>query len=501
MNRGRISYFFFFALSLWVTLFFSENLSGFIFPVLGLGLFALAVTVLLVEDPRWKQRGLVLGFLGLGTLIGAFRAPDVVDPVNPVDPIQPSKFFLGPTSYTAIPLDRVGEFHGILSGDSTAVPHSSEVLTRYPVKLEQVVDRAGELRACAGGEVLVWVRGGQMMFKGQEIIVEAEPALSREPGRFAFVCWADRNQIDAGGFRRPVDSLRAGFFSGIQACILNLEPPVAALLSALLLGRREELQHSLYQQFRYSGSLHLLALSGLHLGILYFFLSLLLRFLRDRRARGLAASALLLGYVFLVGWRPSLERAVVMLLMASLGYVLDRELDPLNLLCLAASILLVMHPYYAFDLSFQLSFVSLLGILLLGPYLYRLWQPYLPKVIGWPLAISLSAQIGTAPLVLFHFGAVYPVGVPAALVLIPLITLFLGAGLLFVGLSVLPISIGTLFAEALLLLYRSIAFFLRIFARLPGLHLQWRPLYWGILAVLLIPFLLELPAKRRNRIC
>ena len=501
MNRGRISYFFLFALSLWATLFFSENLSGFIFPVLGLGLLALAVTVLPVEDFRWKQRGLVFGFLGLGVLIGAFRAPDAANSANPVSTVQPPKFFLGPTSYTAIPLDRVGEFHGILRADSTAVPHSSEVLTRYQVKLEQVVSRDGELRGSAGGEVLVWVRGGQMMFKGQEIIVEAEPAPSLKSGRFAYVCWADQGQIQAGGFRRPVDSLRVGFFSVIQRRIRDLEPPVAALLSALLLGRREELQHSLYQQFRYSGSLHLLALSGLHLGILYFFLSLLLRFVRDRRARRLAAAALLLGYVFLVGWRPSLERAVVMLLMASLGYVLDRELHPLNLLCLAASFLLVLHPYYAFDLSFQLSFVSLLGILLLGPYLYRLWQPYLPKLIGWPLAISLSAQIGTAPLVLFHFGAVHPVGVPAALVLIPLITLFLGAGLLFVGLSVLPISISTLFAETLLLLYRSIAFFLRIFARLPGLHLQWRPLYWGILAALLIPFLLELAVKRRNQIC
>jgi len=484
MNRGRISYFFFFALSLWVTLFFSKNLSGFIFQVLGLGFLALAVTVLPLEDPSWKQRGLVLGFLGLGTLIGAFRAPDAT-----------------PSSYTAIVLDRVGEFHGILSGDSTAVPHSTEVLTRYPVKLEQVVSSGGELRSPARGEVLVWVLGGRMMFKGQEIIVEAEPELSREPGRFAYVCRADRNQVRAGGFRRPVDSLRARFFSRIQACIRNLEPPVAALLSALLLGRREELQHTLYRQFRYSGTLHLLALSGLHLGILYFFLSLLLRFLRDRRARGLAASVLLLGYVFLVGWRPSLERAVVMLLMASLGYVLDRELDPLNLLCLAASILLVLHPYYAFDLSFQLSFVSLLAILLLGADLYRLWQPYLPKLIGWPLAISLSAQIGTAPLVLFHFGAVYPIGVVAALVLIPLITLFLGAGLLFVGLSVLPISASALFAGALLLLYRAITFFLGIFARLPALHLQWRSLYWGFLAVLLIPLLLELPVKRRNRIC
>ncbi len=495
MNRGRFSYLSLLALSLWATLFFSRNISGFIFLALGLGLLALAVTLLPVEDPRWKRRSLVFGFLGLGVLIGGFRARVAVYPT------QPQKFFLGLAAYTAIPLDRVGEFHGILSGDSTAVPRSSEVLARYPVKLEQVVGKAGELRGSAGGEVLVWVRGGQMMFKGQEIIVEAEPAPSQSPGRFAYACWADREQIRAGGFRRPVDSLRARFFSGIQARIRNLEPPVAALLSALLLGRREELQHSLYQQFRYSGSLHLLALSGLHLGVLYVFLSVLLRIIPDRRVRGLVASALLLVYVFLVGWRPSLERALVMLLMASLGYVLDRELHPLNLLCLAASILLALRPYYAFDLSFQLSFVSLLAILLLGPYLYRLWQPYLPKGIGLPFAISLSAQVGTAPLVLFQFGAVYPVGVVAALVLIPLITLFLGVGLLFVGLSLLPIYMSTWLGEVLLLLYKSIAFFLQIFARLPAVHVQWKSPYWGILAVLFIPLLLEISVKRRNRIC
>jgi len=60
---------------------------------------------------------------------------------------------------------------------------------------------------------------------------------------------------------------------------------------------------------------------------------------------------------------------------------------------------------------------------------------------------------------------------------------------------------STWLGEGLLLLYRSISFFLRISARLPALHLQWRTLYWGILAVLLIPFLLELPVKRSNRIC
>ncbi|MBN2553191.1 MAG: ComEC/Rec2 family competence protein, partial [Spirochaetales bacterium] len=278
-----------------------------------------------------------------------------------------------------------------------------------------------------------------------------------------------------------------------------LEPAVFALLDALLLGRREELPSALYGKFRASGSLHLLALSGLHLGILFILLCLLLRFLPDRRVRRLIAGSLLLGYVFLVGWRPSLERAVVMLLVAAAGFTLDRESEPLHLLGLAASGLLVLHPHYAFDLSFQLSFLSLAGILILGPLLHRFWQPYLPAFLGWPLGASLSAQIATAPLILYHFGAIHPVGVAAAVLLIPLVGIFLGSGILFVGFSFLPIPLSGWIGEVLSLLYRFIDVCLDLFSRVSGLYLAWRPVYWLTFAVLLLPLLIEARGRWRIR--
>jgi competence protein ComEC len=263
---------------------------------------------------------------------------------------------------------------------------------------------------------------------------------------------------------------------------------------------------SLYEKFRAAGSLHLLALSGLHLGILFFLLNLALRFIRDGRLRRLTAGCLLLGYVFLVGWRPSLERAAVMVVAAAVGYTLDREIQPLNVLGLAAIVLLVIHPHYAHDLSFQLSFLSLAAIVLLSPLLYRIWQQYLPPFLGWPLGVSLSAQFGTAPLVLYHFGAVYPIGVVAALLLIPLAALFLGAGVLFVVSTFLPQVLSSLVADkllanGLLLVYRAISLCLDLFSRAPGLYLSWRSLYWLLFGILLVPGVVEARMQRRVPAC
>ena len=161
--------------------------------------------------------------------------------------------------------------------------------------------------------------------------------------------------------------------------------------------------------------------------------------------------------------------------------------------------LLLLHPHYAFDLSFQLSFLSLAGILILGPLLHRLWQPYLPAFLGWTLGASLSAQIATAPLVFYHFGAIYPVGVAAAVLLIPLVGIFLGAGILFVVFSFLPIPLGGWIGEVLGLLYRIIDACLDLFSRVSGLHLYWRPMYWLTFAVLLLPLLIEARGQRRIR--
>jgi ComEC/Rec2-related protein len=495
MIRGAPSFFSLFALSLWLTIFFTGAVPAILFPLVGLVVLAVSIPILCVENPRWKQAAVLLGFFALGLVLGALRTPEST---------RWERYPLllpGPTAHTAVPLQQVGEFRGALIADSTAVAGFTGTLTRYPIRLEQVVSADGQRSGSAAGTVLVWIRGGPMLFRGQQVTVYAGLELYRQAGRFAYTAWAESGQLREGVFARRIDLLRARIFAVLQSRMQRLDPPVASLLQALVLGRREELDSCLYEKFRTSGSLHLLALSGLHLGIFYLLMNLALRFLRDRRARRLVAGGLLLGYVFLVGWRPSLERAAVMLLVAAFGHALDRDIQPLNLLGAAAAMLLLAHPHYTFDLSFQLSFLSLGAILLLSPYLYRIWQSYLPAFLGWPLGVSLSAQVGAAPLVLYHFGAIYPVGVVAALVLIPLVAVFLGGGVVFVALTFLPGGVSRLLADGLFLVYRSIAFSLDLFSRIPGLYLSWRSVYWLLLGILPVPMTIEAWMRRRIPAC
>jgi ComEC/Rec2-related protein len=510
MNRGSLSFFTLFALALWGALFFSGALPALALPVAALICLGAAVALAPLSAPRLKRAGLLLAFLGLGLLAGSLRLPESTR-WHRYPPLLP-----GFTAYTAIAPERVGEFRGRLCADSTATPVAARgtgrfgstqgrrgparTLAGYAVRLEQVASADGQQRGSARGIVLLWVPDGPMLFQGQGLTVFSGLEPAREPGRYSYVSRAKPQELRAGGFQRRLDSRRAAVLAAVQERLRRLDPSVSAMLSALLLGRREELDGGVYGSFRSSGSLHLLALSGLHLGILYFFLFLLLRAVPDLRARRLAAGVLLVGYVLLVGRRPSLERALVMLLVAGAGYWLDREIEPLNLLGVAACLLLLLRPYYAFDLSFQLSFVSLAAIILLGPLLRRLWQPWLPAFLGWPLAISLSAQIGTAPLALYHFGALHPVGVLASVLLIPLVSLFLGAGLLYVGLSFLSAVPAGMLGRGLFVLYRAIILILDLFSRAPGLQITWRSAFWGFWGVLLIPHF-AITRKRRVRPC
>jgi competence protein ComEC len=291
-----------------------------------------------------------------------------------------------------------------------------------------------------------------------------------------FVSRAAVGELAVLGYASRLLKARAALHLDLERRLAACSPAAAGLLSALLLGNRAGVPPAERALFQQSGSLHVLALSGLHASILFGVASFLLFWLPDRRWRAAAGAALLLPYLFLAGASPSLARAVVMLAAGALGFILDRETRALNLLSLAAAAILLADPTAAADLSFQLSFSALLGILLLGPELRRRLTPPLPPFLGSALAMSLGAQAAATPVLLAVFGAAYPAGALAALPLIPLVTVFLWGGLAALLLSLLPIP--PLLAAPLDLLHRAILAVLDFFARFPPLHLYWRPIYW-----------------------
>ena len=226
-------------------------------------------------------------------------------------------------------------------------------------------------------------------------------------------------------------SLSAQYFS-------HLGSEEAAIAAAMSLGDKRSLDAAQRQSFSATGVSHVLALSGLHLGILFSLYSLLVvNRLRSRRNRVLASLvgvALLWGFALLVGFPLSLVRATVMFTLWQLSVVLYSERSSLNNLALAALLILLFSPASLFDIGFQLSFTSVFFILFLMPHVPRpRWlrrSRLLALVYGW-LTVSIVAQIGTGPLVAYYFHTIPVVGLLGNLLAIPLAYVILGLVLVF----------------------------------------------------------------------
>lgn len=211
-------------------------------------------------------------------------------------------------------------------------------------------------------------------------------------------------------------------------------PQVRVLLYALFLGDRSQLDDSTKEAFRRAGIFHLLALSGLHVGILATSLMLLFLYIPCPRPIKIGVTILLLwAYLLFVGALPSLFRAVIMATFILLATLWERRSLPLNALGIAGIAWLVISPYSLFTPGFQLSFVATFSIITLYPFVRDHFTPNKirqhKKGIGAfvyaALFVSMAGFIGTAPLLSWHFGHLSVVGLIANIGAVFLMTLSL----------------------------------------------------------------------------
>ena len=178
----------------------------------------------------------------------------------------------------------------------------------------------------------------------------------------------------------------------------------------------------------------------------------------------------MLFYQFLAGFMPSLLRATVMIVLGGIAALLDRDGETINVLALSGIVLLLIDPFQAFTLSFQLSFFALAGILVLGALVQRPLASHLPRFLLLAFAMSAGAQAATLPLVIARFGSYYPSGLVASLVLVPLTTGYLWAGLAWLPLSLVPWPVlHELCARAFAAFYQIIRVSADALSRVPGL--------------------------------
>lgn len=188
------------------------------------------------------------------------------------------------------------------------------------------------------------------------------------------------------------------------------ERDAVELMKALFYGEQKGIEREIYDSFRESGALHLLALSGMHLGIIYGALSLLFSILGRSpsilKARSIMTIIILWGYTIYAGASTSLLRAMVMITIYETGAIMGREKNGINALSFSALIISLSNPAAPLQISFQLSYSAMAGIFLLFPLLRRAISPsFAPFRYIWDLlALSISCQCFTAPLIYLHFG-------------------------------------------------------------------------------------------------
>lgn len=217
-----------------------------------------------------------------------------------------------------------------------------------------------------------------------------------------------------------------------------------AIASALILGSKDELGFEVKQAYATAGAMHVLAVSGLHVGIIFLILNTLLYAL-DTSKKGRVAKAIILlivlwSYALLTGLSPSVLRAATMFSFVIMGTVLNRKSSIYNTLAASAFFLLIINPNLLFEVGFQLSYIAVLGIVYLQPLIYKriYTRWYLLDKIWAITAVSIAAQIATLPLTLYYFNQFPVYFMLSNLIVIPSAIAILGLGILLFITSPIP---------------------------------------------------------------
>lgn len=248
----------------------------------------------------------------------------------------------------------------------------------------------------------------------------------------------------------------------------------AGLAKAMLLGDRSSLDPDLRTDFSGAGLSHVLAISGMHLGILYAALLQLLNFMcyvrNGKQIRAIILVIVLAAFAVFTGGNPAICRAAIMFAILELGQSFFQKSYSLNALAFAGLIFLCFDPTALYTPGFQLSYAAVIGIVVLQNPIRKYFQnriKFVPNSVHSAIAVTLSAQIATAPLVAFHFQTFPTYFLFSNLVLLPLVLYATKIGFAGFVLVWIP-GINTAWAGIMDLFFKLLSSSANIFAELPG---------------------------------
>ena len=308
-----------------------------------------------------------------------------------------------------------------------------------------------------GGKVLLYLQKDSMPMPvmGDVLLVETQVRRGGKSGKFDYglylrrqgivgTCWALRRNWQLIGHEDDMGlkglAKRSQYFLYQQYRKMGIEGQELGIISALTLGYREYLDKDVQRAFSASGAMHVLAVSGLHTGIVWgivmwiLTLGVLYKPLWEDKFRrwllNISTIVLIWAYAFLTGLSPSVMRSALMLTFWALSSLLEQQTSRWNPLLAAAVVILIVNPLALWSVSFQLSFAAVAGIMLFGSSMQqavvlkgRVWQS-----VSGLLIVSLAAQLGTMPLTLHYFGQTSNYFALTNLIVVPMAGILLSLG-------------------------------------------------------------------------
>lgn len=328
------------------------------------------------------------------------------------------------------------------------------------------------------------IRGNVELRPGDRLHVRSviNPPEDRHEGRFSYAAYLIRNGYWGTTFLRHGDIESEGCryddlaaFTRFKIYLMRLRSSLLeqlhdrglkgrdfAAVSAMVFGDKTYLTTDDREMYSRTGVSHILALSGLHIGIVYAFLTFFLTFI-PKVPRFAAIQAAVWFYVIFAGMSPSLLRAALMITVYSAGTLMHRDKLSLNSLSLAGTVSVLFSPQIIFDLCFQLSFMSVFSIILF----YRPLESMLPsrppllRKMMQMTAVSVAAYTGTLPIILYNFGSMSYCFILTNLVVIPLTTAVIYLSII----SFLPF-VGTYVTTALVCAIHMLNTFVEFMSRI-----------------------------------
>lgn len=308
-----------------------------------------------------------------------------------------------------------------------------------------------------GGKVLLYLQKDSMPMPvmGDVLLVETQVRRGGKSGKFDYglylrrqgivgTCWALRRNWQLIGHEDDMGlkglAKRSQYFLYQQYRKMGIEGQELGIISALTLGYREDLDKDVQRAFSASGAMHVLAVSGLHTGIVWgivmwiLTLGVLYKPLWEDKFRrwllNISTIVLIWAYAFLTGLSPSVMRSALMLTFWALSSLLEQQTSRWNPLLATAVVILIVNPLALWSVSFQLSFAAVAGIMLFGSSMQqavvlkgRVWQS-----VSRLLIVSLAAQLGTMPLTLHYFGQTSNYFALTNLIVVPMAGILLSLG-------------------------------------------------------------------------